>query len=293
MTEPVKATLFNDAGCPWGYSANPALRVIEWRYGAQIDWRLVLIGLTERSQEYVDRGYTPAKSAKGYARNFRDRFGMPFATAPRAHICGTGRACRAVVAARLLQPGMEWPAFKALQFGWFTTTLLLDEDEGIAAALGTVEGLDVAAVMAAIDTPEVEAAYQQDRAEARTAAGSPTELQGKTATTDGPVRYTAPSVIFEHEGRQLIAGGWQTVEAYDVCVANLIPDGTRRGVPDDPGELLEYFPRGLTTQEVAALLTAGNDAPDRLAAEEAMLDLVAAGRARRQALGDDAVWVPA
>jgi 2-hydroxychromene-2-carboxylate isomerase len=292
VPEPVKAILFNDAGCPWGYSANPALRVIEWRYRNQIDWRLVLIGLTEHSQQYVDRGYTPVKSAKGYARNFR-RFGMPFAPEPRAHVCGTGRACRAVVAARLQQPGIEWAAFKALQFAWFTTTLLLDEDDGIAAALRAVDGLDVEAVMAAIDTPEVEQAYQADRAEARTAEGSPTELQGKTATTDGPVRYTAPSVIFEHGGRQLIAGGWQTVEAYDVCVANLIPGGTRHGVPDDPGALLSFFPRGLTTQEVTALLVAGNDAPDRVAAEEAMLELVAAGRAQRRPLGDDALWLPA
>ena len=41
--------------------------------------------------------------------------------------------------------------------------------------------------------------------------------------------------------------------------------------------LLEHFPDGLTTQEVAALLTDGNDAPDRLAAERALLELVAAG----------------
>ena len=59
MAEPVRVTLYNDAGCPWGYSANPALRVLEWRYGAQLEWRLVLIGLTNVAQEYVDRGYTP------------------------------------------------------------------------------------------------------------------------------------------------------------------------------------------------------------------------------------------
>ena len=80
MAEPIKATLFNDAGCPWGYSANPALRVLEWRYGTQLDWRLVLIGLTDVAQEYVDRGYTPLRSAEGYARRFR-RFGMPLPAA--------------------------------------------------------------------------------------------------------------------------------------------------------------------------------------------------------------------
>ena len=122
MAEPVQVTLFNDAGCPWGYSANPAFRVLEWRYGAQLEWRLVLIGLTDVAQEYVDRGYTPLRSAEGYARRFR-RFGMPLAPNPRARIVGTGRSCRAIVAVRLQAPGREWAAFRALQFAFFTTTL--------------------------------------------------------------------------------------------------------------------------------------------------------------------------
>ena len=59
----------------------------------------------------------------------------------------------------------------------------------------------------------------------------PAELQGKTATTDGPVRFTAPSIVFEYAGRRLEAGGWQNTEAYDVLVANLIPDGERLVCP--------------------------------------------------------------
>ncbi len=292
MSEPVRVTLYNDAGCPWGYSANPAFRVLEWRYGAQLEWRLVLIGLTNVAQEYVDRGYTPLRSAEGYARRFR-RFGMPLAPNPRARIVGTGRSCRAIVAVRLQAPGREWAAFRALQFGFFTTTLLLDEDESLATVLSDVEGIDVEAAIAAIDTPAVEDAYQRDRAEARSAAGSPTQLQLKHATTDGPVRYTAPSLVFERADRRLEAGGWQTIEAYDVVVANLIPDGERRGAPDDPLELLTAFPGGLTTQEVAQLLTRGNDAPDRVEAEASMLRLVADGTATRTPLGDDALWTRA
>jgi 2-hydroxychromene-2-carboxylate isomerase len=283
--------MYNDAGCPWGYSANPAFRVLEWRYGDQLEWRLVVIGLTDVAQEYIDRGYTAIRSAEGYARRFR-RFGMPLAPNPRARILGTGRSCRAITAVRLLAPGREWVAFRAVQFAFFTTTLLLDEDDAIAEVLRGVAGIDVDAVMAAIDTAEVEGAYQRDRAEARTAAGSPTQLQGKHATTDGPVRYTAPSLVFEHAGRRLEAGGWQPVEAYDVVVANLIPGGVRRDVPDDPGDLLAAFPEGLTTQDVAQLLTRGNDVVDRTGAEVALLHLVAAGRARRQPLGDDALWSP-
>jgi hypothetical protein len=54
--------------------------------------------------------------------------------------------------------------------------------------------------------------------------------------------------------------------------------------------LLEEFPDGLTTQEVAQLLVRGNEAPDRAAAEEKLLQLVADGGATRAPLGDDALW---
>ena len=288
---PIQATLFSDAGCPWAYSAVPALRVLDWRYGDQIEWRLVLIGLTERFEQYVERGYTPLKSARGHASRFR-RYGMPFAPNPRARVIGTGRACRAVVAARILSPGSEWAVFRALQFAWFTTTLLLDEDDAIREAIDGVPGVDAGAVVGMLDRTDVVEAYERDRAEARTAAGSPTEFHGKAAATDGPVRYTAPSVIFERDGVRLEAGGFQPVEAYDVVIANLDPTLRREPPPDTPDPLFRRFPFGLVTQEVAACLARGNDAPDRLAAESALLELVADGRAQRTALGDDALWTP-
>ena len=288
---PIRATLFSDAGCPWAYSAVPALRVLEWRYGDQLEWRLVLIGLTERAEQYVERGYTPLGSARGYASRFR-LYGMPIAPEPRARMVGTGRACRAVAAARILAPGSEWAVFRALQFGWFTTTLLLDEDGAIGEAIAGVPGIDPVAIVGALDREDVVEAYERDRAEARTAAGSPTEFQGKSAATDGPVRYTAPSVIFERGQTRLEAGGFQPVEAYDVVIANLDPTLRREPPPETPEPLLERFPEGLTTQEVAACLAQGNDPPDRPAAESALLELVADGKGRRTALGDDALWSP-
>jgi len=262
--------------------------VLRWRYGAQLDWRLVTIGLTELADEYVKRGYTPAGTARGYLK-FR-RYGMPFATDPRRRVAGTGTACRAIVATRLRDPEREDEAFRALQFGWMTTSLVLDEPEDIAAALARVEGLDVAAIVGALHDPDVERAYEADRAEARTAEGSPTAFQGKAAQTDGPVRFTAPSLIFEQDGRRLEAGGFQPVEAYDALIANLDPTLTRSAPPQDLRELLAAFPEGLVTQEAAAILAQGNEPPDRAAVETALIDLVADGSARRIALGDDALW---
>jgi 2-hydroxychromene-2-carboxylate isomerase len=284
----IAATLYSDPACPWAYSANPALRVIEWRYGEQLDWRLVLIGLIEDASQYEARGYTPERAALGQLR-FR-RFGMPFSPSPKARISATARACRAVVAARILDPGSEWRVFRALALANFTTPLLLDEDTQLADALDAVPGLRGREIVAMLDAPEVSEAYGRDRAESRTAAGSPTELQGKTAASDGPVRYTAPSVVFERDGRRLEAGGFQPVEAYDVLVANLDPTLSREPVPPSPAPLLQRFGDGLTTQEVTALLTEGNDAPDRPAAEAALIELVASGDAVRRPLGDDALW---
>ncbi len=284
----ISATLFTDSACPWAYSASPALRVLEWRYGDQLTWRLVAIGLTERADQYLERGYTPLRQAQGKLR-FR-RYGMPFSLAPKPRVGGTARGCRAIVAARLHSPGSEWAVYRALQLANFTSDLLLDDDAQILAVLETVPGLDVAAIGAALDSPEVSEAYAADKAHSRTAAGSPTEMQGKAGNSDGQVRYTAPSVVFQSGGLRLEAGGFQTIEAYDVIVANLDPTLERRPAPADPAPLLAAFPGGLTSQEVAACMTEGNDAVDRPAAERALIELVDAGRATSIPLGDDAVW---
>jgi protein-disulfide isomerase-like protein with CxxC motif len=293
----IGVTYFNDPGCPWGYSINPALAVLRWRYGSQLRWRLVTIGLSEDPERYVKSGYTPTRSSLGQLM-YRARYGMPFALTPRARVLGTGRACRAIVATRLLDPEHELAALRALQFGWFTTTLLLDEEEGIARALARVEGLDVGAVVGMLDDRRVIEAYEADKNETRQAEGGPTHFQGKARQTDGPVRYSAPSIIFTAGAgtdgeRRLEAGGFQTIEAYDVLIANLDPSLRREAPPETPLPVLERFPEGLVTQEVAAIMAQGNMPPDRVAAERALIELVGDGRARRTALGDDALWRPA
>jgi 2-hydroxychromene-2-carboxylate isomerase len=285
----IAVTHFADPGCPWAYSACPAIAVLRWRYREQLEWRIVAIGLAEDPQQYVDRGYTPTRMALTSAA-FR-RYGMPFLAAPRARVLATARACRAIVATRLLHPGLEGQVHRALQLGWFTTTLLLDEDAHIAQALARVDGLDVAAVLAAIDDRRTIEAYEADRRETRTAEGGPTDFQGKARQTDGPVRFSAPSMRFAHpDGRLLEAGGFQPVEAYDVLIANLDPTLTRHAPAGDPLQALAVFPEGLVTQELAAVMAPNNEPADRDAAERALVELLGAGEVRREALGDDALW---
>ena len=283
---------FTDPGCPWAYSAWPAHTTLYWRYGGQLDWRLVTIGLTETAEQYAARGYTPTRSALGN-RRFR-RFGMPFQVTPKPRLSATSPACRAIVATRLVAPELEVAALRELQLAHFTTTQVLEDRRTLVAALARIEGLDAGAVVASIDDPAVVGAYERDRARARTAEGSPTQFQGRAANTDGVVRYTAPSLVFNTtDGRCLEAGGFQPIEAYDVVIANLDPTLERRPPADDPMDVLRAFRYPLATAEVAAVMAAHLSEPDIQATEAALIAATGEGRAQRLPAGDGSLWAPA
>ena len=285
----IKALLFNDPSCPFGYSASPALRTLEWRYRDQIEWHLAVIGLSDENNPVP---FAPDEQADLYF-DFRERFGMPFAIEIKLRRYTSARACQVITAARLLYPGSEWRVLRTLQLLNFNTPLLLDDEAQLAEALGTVPGLDAGEVMAALDSPEVQSAYAEDHAHARTAAGGATHLQDKTASTETGQRFTAPSIVFEHEGRRIEVGGFQPVEAYDVVVANLDSSLDRKAPAEDPIEALGLYPAGLTTQEVAAIMAQGISRPDRTEAERQLVHLLGEQKVKRIPLGNDALWIKA
>lgn len=286
----ITARLFTDPSCPYGYSASPALRTVEWRYRDQIEWQLVTIGLSDPTEG--PPRFSPIEVASFFV-DFRDRFKMPFTATPKARAATSSLACRAIVATRLLQPGFEWRVLRTLQLLQFNTPLLLDDEADLLAALSSVAGLDSEMVMAAVGMEQVEEAYRTDKAEARLARGGASDLQGKTAEAPEGSRFTAPSIVFSRNDSRLEAGGFQPVEAYDVIIANLGPDLKRHAAPEDPLDALALYPGGLCTQEVAAIMTSGNDSPDRQSAEKKLLGHLAEGRVQRVAMGSDAIWLAA
>jgi 2-hydroxychromene-2-carboxylate isomerase len=284
----IDVTHFTDPGCPWAYSAWPAHATLRWRYGDGLRWTNVMIGLTEESAQYEARGYTPTRSAIGYER-FR-RWGMPFQITPKARLSATSPGCRAIVATRLAEPGLELAALRALQFAQFTTTGTLDDPETLRAALATVDGLDADAIVGRIEDDDVREAYEADRARARTADGSPTEFQGRAANSDGQVRYTAPSLILQSNGQSLEAGGFQPLEAYDVVIANLDPTLARREPADDVVEVLAAFPFALTTAEVAAVMCPHLAPTDVTGVTASLIAAAGEGSVERQPIGDGSLW---
>ena len=286
----IEATLYTDAGCPWAYSANPALRVLEWRFRDQLQWRLVMIGLREEASEAAARAYDPERALTRW-RVFEERYGMPFAIEAKERPSGTGRGCRAVVAAGMLDPGSEWAVFRTLQLANFTSSLYLDDTDSIRETLRDVSGLNADAIADRLDDPEVVVEYERQRREARSAAGTPAEAQSKTTTSEGDVRYTAPSVVFRRDGESAYAGGWQPLLSYDTVLANFAPELERVPPPDSPESLFEQFAGGLTTAEVALLLAHGSDpVPDRVAAERMLEELATSGGVTRIGSGRGSVW---
>jgi protein-disulfide isomerase-like protein with CxxC motif len=287
----IRVLHFSDPGCPWAYSARPAHTRLKWRFGDQLDWQLVVIGLSENTERYEKRGYTPHRQLAGQ-RVFRDRFGMPFGLKAKDRLAPTTRACRAIVAVRGQDPALADAALRALQLLQFTTADRLDDDAALRAALARVPGVDADAAVSRIDDEEIVSHYEADKALTRSADGSATHAQDRHSTSDGPVRYTAPSLVFERaDGQRLEAGGFQPFEAYDVVLANLAPELERRAAPVDAAEALAEFPHGLTTAEVASLLRPNElvDA-DRDSAEAQLFALAADGAATREPLGQDAIW---
>ena len=282
----VDVTHYTDAACPWAYNFEPVLRTLEARYGDQLTYRTVMIGLSESYEQYVARGYTAEGASLG-RRRFRRR-GMPMSTGPRPRPFGTGRACRLVKAAELQGIPQAEAVLRALRFAWFTTDLVMDEDDALREVAGSIDGLDAERALADARSQEVEEAYQRDRAETRSPARFAVTL-GRTAASDGPDRYTAPSIVLRAGGRELVAPGFQPFEAVDVLVMNLVPQAERLPVPALE-DLLAAYPGGLTTVEVARVLADTTTEPDMAAAEDDLIRLTVAGKARRQALGHDALW---
>jgi protein-disulfide isomerase-like protein with CxxC motif len=285
---------FSDPACPWAYSSRPAIARLRWRFGDQLDWRLVMIGLSENADRYEERGFTPGRMAAGI-RKFEQRFGMPFGSGVKPRLAASSRACRAVIAAREESPELGYAALRALQIMQFTTSGLLDDDAALRGALEDVDGLDAAAVVARIDDPAIVAIYEEDKARTRSAEGRPTHVQNRHSDSDGPVRYTAPTVIFEMpDGRWLEVGGFQPFESYDNALANLDASLERRPTPDRAADAVLAYPIGLTTAEVAAIMR-GSDLEDAdlPAAERELIAAVDDGELVCIPAGTDALWRPA
>lgn len=251
MTE-VRITEYTDPGCPWAFSAEPFRRRIDWLYGDHVEWASRMVVLSERPEDYLEKGFTPERQSRAFATIAGDH-GMPIDTSERPRMTATEPACRAVVAARMHAPDRAAALLRCLRVLHFEGALI-DEPAVIGAAAAD-SGLDTAELKRWMAEPETETAMREDMAKAREPMDAARVLDEKLADWSGGRRYTCPSyeIARESDGVRIAAPGFQPFSVYDVILANLVPGVPRRDPASSVKEVLEWAGTPLATKEVAVV----------------------------------------
>jgi predicted DsbA family dithiol-disulfide isomerase len=249
----VRITEYTDPGCPWAYSAEPFRRRLQWLYGEDVEWEVRMVVLASSPDEYLERGFTPAKQAAAFKVISRDH-GMPIDTAPRPRMAATRPACLAVVAARLHAPEVAALLLRCLRVHNFAGDALLDEPEMLELAAASAD-IDAAELVKWMGDPRAEQALEEDMAAAREPMHAARVLDYKLANWSGGRRYTCPSyeVTRLADGVTIAVPGFQPFAVYDVLLANLVPGTGRRAAPDSVPEVLRWAGAPLATLEIAVL----------------------------------------
>ena len=251
MTE-VRITEYTDPGCPWAFSAEPFRRRIDWLYGEHVEWASRMVVLSEKPEDYLEKGFTPEKQASAFASIARDH-GMPIDTSERPRMTASEPACRAVVAARLHAPERAPGLLRCLRVRHFEGCLI-DEPAVIAAAAAD-SGLDMSELEDWMAEPQTETGMREDMAKAREPMDAARVLDEKLANWSGGRRYTCPSyeMTRKSDGVRIAVPGFQPFPVYDVVLANLVPGVPRREPASTVEEVLEWAGTPLATKEVAVV----------------------------------------
>ena len=270
---------FTDPGCPFAFSAEPAIWRLRWLYGDQLDWETRMVVLSESPEDYERRGITVARSSEGL-KMLQQRYGMPIDWRQRPRMHATAPACRAFVAARLRAPDRAWRLLRALRVRGMGGQLF--DDPAMIDAAARDAGIDPHDLERWLADPAVKEALHDDiRSARRPSSASLAQVHKLASTDDGGRRYTCPSFEFTGpDGRRIDSPGFQPVEVYEAAIANLAPELERRPAPESVEELLAWAQVPLATVEVAAVM--GIDPAD------ARADL--ARVARQTPVGPDGYW---
>jgi predicted DsbA family dithiol-disulfide isomerase len=275
----VKVTIYTDPGCPFGFNAQRQETQLLWHYGDCIDVTRRMIVLSECSSSYEERGLSREMVASN-SKRLREQYGMPMLTEPRERLASTREACRAYVGARMHDPEHANALLRAVRRRSFSEGQDLDDIEMIRGAAADA-GIDPDPVDSWLSDDEVDAQLRADMADVRDPLPEASALAHRMSRSDGKLRYSTASAVFEHGSKRVVMPGFQPFGVYEVAMANVAPDAQRRDVPDTVEAVLEWAPYPLSTAEVAELRGVSVD--------DARAELESSG-AQLQAVAGDGYW---
>jgi len=255
--ERVKVTIYTDPGCPFGFNAQRQELQMLWHYGEKLDVTRMMIVLTEKSSSYEERGLKP-EMVVANAKRLRASYGMPMLTEPRDRLAATIQACRAYVGARVHGDARADLLLRALRRRAFSLGQALDELETIYGA-GQDSGIAPEELDSWLADEFVERALREDMAATRAPLPEALALPQRLSRSNGGLRYSTASAVFERDDRRVVMPGFQPFAVYEVAVANVAADVERRPPPQSVEEVLAWAPYPLATAEVAELRGIGLD----------------------------------
>jgi predicted DsbA family dithiol-disulfide isomerase len=262
MAADVLITEYTDPACPWAFSAEPFRRRLNWLYGEQLEWEVVLVGLSDGTGSPK---FTPRMLSDAY-KKISHEHKMPIDTRVRERMAASVPACRAIVAARR---NGTYDQTRALLRRLRVRTMsgeLLDAPETIDGAARDA-GIDPEDLHRWVEDPATQAALDEDMAAARQPMPAARVLDAKLANWSGGRRYTCPSYEIERraDGVRIAVPGFQPFAVYDVLLANLVPGVERRPAPETVEEVLDWTGTPLASIEVAVVMDIPfEDARERL-----------------------------
>lgn len=197
---------FADPMCSWCWGFSPAMDDVADRFGDRLPIRLILGGLRPGTTDAMDA--ESKQMIRGHWEHVREASGQPFDFAffdREGFVYDTEPACRAVVAARRLDPAAAMPMLKRLHRAFYAENADVT-DRAVLCELAEEAGLDRAAFEAAFDAPETAEETRTDFAIAYHSGvtGFPTLIVGSEA--DG---YAAVSRGYQAAGRiEALIEGW-------------------------------------------------------------------------------------
>jgi predicted DsbA family dithiol-disulfide isomerase len=255
--ERVRVTIYTDPGCPFGFNAQRQEAQLLWHYGEGLVILRRMIVLTEKSSSFEELGLSREMVA-GNVKRLRSLYGMPMVTEPPDRLGATIRACRVYVGARLHEPARADLLLRALRRRAFSEGQPLDELDTIHGA-GEDAGVSRETLDAWLADEQVESALREDMAATRAPLPEALALAHRLSRSNGGLRYSTASAVFERGDRRVVMPGFQPFAVYEVAVANVGPEIERRSPPETVEEILSWARYPLATAEVAELRGIGID----------------------------------
>jgi predicted DsbA family dithiol-disulfide isomerase len=274
--ERVEVTIYTDPGCPFGFNAQRQEAQLLWHYGHGVAVTRRMIVLSEQSSSFEERGLS-REMVLANTRRLRALYGMPMIERAVDRLPSTLEACRAYVGARMHDPEHADLLLRSLRRRAFSDGQAIDELETIHGA-STDAGIPVKSLDAWLADDAVERALRADMAATRAPLPEALALAHRLSRSNGGLRYSTASVVFEHGGRRFVMPGFQPFAVYEVAIANVAPELERRLPAESVDELLSWAPYPLATAEIAELLgTSREDARAQLERSGAELTPAAEG----------------